>query len=499
MGKDQNVIIIGAGIGGLTTSIRLALKGFNVTVLEKNSHPGGRCGHFAKDGHRFDTGATFMMMPEVYRKTYSSFGKDITSELDLHQSDPIYRVKFNNGTDIKFTPDLSDLQQQLEGIEPGSYNTFLKLLHQGHKAYRLAMKHVIDHNYTSYFDKDMPRQLYILFRFKAFVNHYKYISRKFRNDALRDLFTFQNLYLGQNPRNSSGIFFFMPFMELTSGVYYPKGGMHQIIKNIVDIAGETGVDIRLNTPVSEIRVNKGKAEGVVINDGTFLPADIVIANADLPYVYNKLIPQSRKARKINKMKYACSAISYHWGVDTVFSGLEQHNVFVSDNHKETFDTIFKKKRLPDEPAIYVHSPVRSDPSAAPEGHDSMSAIVHVGHVDGQTAEEWQEMKQNAREIIIKRLEEEGLKDFEKHIKFEICHTPPDFQSEFNLTRGAVFGSLAHNVMQMAYFRPGNRHDKYKNLYFVGGSTQPGGGMPLSLLSAKLVSERIMKNFGNQKN
>jgi len=497
MGNNRNAIIIGAGIGGLSTSIRLALQGYKVTVFEKNAHAGGRCGHFEKEGHRFDTGATFLMMPEVYNNTYASFGKEMTSELDLHQSDPIYRVKFNNGVDIKFTPDLSDLQRQLELIEPGSYNKFLKLLHQGHKAYKLAMKHVIDHNYTSYFDKDMLRQIMILFRFHAFSNHYRFISRKFRNEALRDLFTFQNLYLGQNPRQSSGIFFFMPFMELTSGVYYPKGGMHQIIKNMLDIAGDSGVDFQLSTPVSEIRVNKSKAEGVVLNDDTFIPADIVIANADLPYVYNNLIPKSRQARKINRMKYACSAIAYHWGVDKVYPGLEQHNVFVSDKHKESFDTIFKKKRLPEEPAIYVHSPIRSDSSAAPEGQDSMSAIVHVGHVDGQTDEEWQEMKENARKIIIRRLEHEGLKDFEKHIKFEVCHTPKNFESEFNLTRGAVFGSLAHNVMQMAYFRPGNRHDKYKNLYFVGGSTQPGGGMPLSLLSAKLVTERITKNFGNQ--
>jgi phytoene desaturase len=495
MGKDRNVIIIGAGIGGIATSIRLALQGYKVIVFEKNSQPGGRCGHFEKEGHRFDTGATFLMMPEVYRNAYAAFGKEITTELDLHQSDPIYRVKFNNGIDIRFTPDLSDLQQQLELIEPGSYNKFLKLLHQGHKAYQLAMKHVIDHNYTSYFDKDMPRQLYILFRYNAFANHYKYISRKFSHEALRDLLTFQNLYLGQNPRKSSGIFFFMPFMELTSGVYYPKGGMYQIIRNMVEIARDAGVAFQLDTPVTEIRTNKNKAEGVVLNGGTFIPADIVIANADLPYVYDHLIPQSRQAAKISRMKYACSAIVYHWGVNKVFPGLEQHNVFVSDNHKETFDIIFKEKRLPREPAIYVHSPVRSDPSAAPPGQDSMSAIVHVGHVDGQSEDEWIDMKKNARKIIIRRLEQEGMTDFEKHIKFEVCHAPKNFQSQFNLTRGAVFGSLAHNVMQMAYFRPGNRHNKYHNLYFVGGSTQPGGGMPLSLLSAKLVTERITNNYG----
>jgi len=493
MTKDKKAIIIGAGVGGLTTAINLSQKGFQVTVLEKNLQPGGRCGNIVKNGHRFDTGATFLMMPEIYEEAYSRFGRYMDEELDLHQLDPVYRLRFKTGEEINFTPDLLSLKKQLEAIEPGSYSNFLRLLPEGHRAYKQAIKHVIDHNYTTLLDVTLFKQLYILLRYKAFTNHYRFIKRHFKNEILRNLFTFQNLYLGQNPLESSGIYFFMPFMELTSGVLYPKGGMHQVIVNLVSIAEQSGVSLSLNSTVSKIRVEQGMARGVEMKDGSFLEADIIIANADLPYVYNNLLPTGRTARRLNKKKFTCSAIAFHWGLDTVFPGLEQHNVFVSESHKDNFDKIFKHKSLPDEPTIYVHSPVRCDPSAAPTGQDSLTAIVHAGHIDGQEEQDWQEMKARARKAIIKRLEDEGMKDFEKHIKFEICHTPITYQSHFNLTKGAVFGSLAHNILQMGYFRPHNRHKEYKNLYFVGGSTQPGSGMPLSLLSAKLVTERIIKN------
>ncbi len=187
---------------------------------------------------------------------------------------------------------------------------------------------------------------------------------------------------------------------------------------------------------------------------------------------------------------------FHWGVDQVYPQLGQHTVFVSSRHKESCKKIFSENSFADEPSIYVHSPVRSDTSAAPEKQDSITAIVHTGNLDDKTGMDWKAVKEQTRTAILKRLEEEGLKDFEKHIKFEICFTPNEWESVFNLTRGGTFGSLAHNIMQMGFLRPANYHKKYRNLYFAGGSTQPGSGMPLSLLSAKLVTERIDRTYGN---
>jgi len=495
MGQEKRVIVIGAGIGGIVAAGSLARKGYAVTIFEKNSHPGGRCGTFVKDGHRFDIGATFLMMPGIYKEAFSAVGKSMTDELTLYRMDPVYKVKFPRDKEILFTSDLAELQTQLEQIEKGSYARFLKLMSKGFEIYEKSMP-LIDRNYFRFFDFSLLKYPFLLFKYKAFHNHYKYISRFFKSEELRAFFTFQNLYLGQDPFHASGMYTFLPFMELADGVFFPKGGMHAVAESLLSAAKEHGVNLFLNSPVEKIEVDGRRAKGVTLEDGSFHSADIIISNADLPYVYNKLLPVSMKAKRLSRSKYSCSAIVFHWGIDKVYPQLGQHNVFVSDKHKESCETIFRDNSFAGDASIYVHSPVRSDKSAAPENQDSITAIVHTGNIDDKQSNDWEALKEKARNAVLKRFEEEGLPEFEKHIKFEICFTPSSWKSVFNLTRGGTFGSLAHNLLQMAFFRPGNHHKKYRNLYFAGGSTQPGSGMPLSLLSAKLVTERIERTNRN---
>jgi len=495
MNKGKKVIIIGSGIGGIATAGALAHKGYQVSIYEKNGFPGGRCGTYVKDGHRFDIGATFLMMPGIYEEAFSAVGKNMWEELNLHRVDPIYRVKFRGDREISFTSDLSSLQRQFEDLEKGSYGRFLKLMGKGFEIYEKAMP-LIDRNYFRILDPSLLKYPYLLYRYKAFHRQYSYISSFFKSKELRALFTFQNLYLGQNPYSASGMYTFLPFMELADGVYFPEGGMHAVAASLLSAAEESGVKVFLHTPVAKIELKGKRASGVTLEDGSFHACDMLVANADLPYVYNRLLPAGRRARRLSRKKYSCSAIVFHWGLDRVYPQLGQHNVFVSDRHKEACRTIFRENGFSEEPSIYVHSPVRSDPSAAPASQDSISAIVHTGNYEKNQNVDWGAIKVRARSAIINRLKEEGLEDFDKHIKFEICFTPDTWVSEFNLSRGGTFGSLAHNLMQMGFLRPENYHKKYRNLYFAGGSTQPGSGMPLSLLSAKLVTERIERTYRN---
>jgi len=222
-------------------------------------------------------------------------------------------------------------------------------------------------------------------------------------------------------------------------------------------------------------------------------ADLVVANADLPYVYSRLLPKSRLSERLKKKEYSCSAIVFHWGVDKVYPQLDHHSIFLNDPYKEGMEKIFNEKSVSVQPSFYIHAPVRTDKSAAPENQDTLSVIVPVGHVDEKVDQDWQQMKQTARDGVIRRLKEAGLADIEEHIKFETCYMPKTWESYCNVTNGSVFGSLSHTILQMGYFRPHNRHRKYKNLYFAGGSTHPGNGIPLVLLSAKLTSERILNN------
>lgn len=495
MNKGKSVIIIGSGIGGIVTAGNLARKGYDVTIFEKNGFPGGRCGRYDKDEHRFDVGATFLMMPGVYKEAFASVGKSMNEELKLTRIDPIYRIKFPGEKEILFSSDLPTMQSQFEAMERGSYGRFLKLLNKGFNIYDKSMR-LIDRNYFKVLDLSLIKYPFLLLKYKAFHNHYRYISRYFKSEELRALFTFQNLYLGQNPYAASGMYTFLPFMEISDGVFFPEGGMHAVAESLLSAAREQGVKLKLNSPVAKIEVDNKLAKGVTLKDESFHPADIIVSNADLPYVYGTLLPPNRKAKHFKRLKYSCSAMVFHWGLDKVYPQLKQHNVFVSEKHKESCKIIFQENSFAEDPSIYVHSPVRSDKTAAPENQDSITAIVHTGNLEEKDNYNWEELKEKTRNSILKRFEEEGLVDFEKHIKFEVCFTPASWKSVFNLTRGGTFGSLAHNLLQMGFLRPDNHHKKYKNLYFVGGSTQPGSGMPLSLLSAKLVSERIERTEKN---
>ncbi|MGD0342144.1 MAG: phytoene desaturase family protein, partial [Bacteroidales bacterium] len=326
---------------------------------------------------------------------------------------------------------------------------------------------------------------------RAYISNWKYARKFFRHPHLMMAYTFQNIYIGQSPFNSPALFSMVPAAELTEGSFFPVGGMYSIVKKLFVAAESMGVRFHFSSGVKKINITGKNAEGITLDDGREIKADIIVANADLPYVYRSLLPDRRKSEKIDKMSYSCSAICFHWGIDKVYPELKHHNVFLSDNFKAGLDRIFIDKTLGDQPSFYLHAPVRTDSSAAPEGQETISIVAGAGHVDKTKAQDWNLLKQKTRKAVIERLKKLGLSDIEEHIKFEICYTPESWETVCNISKGSVFGSLSHNMMQMGYFRPHNRHNKYHNLYFVGGSTHPGNGIPNILMSSKLVTERIM--------
>jgi phytoene desaturase len=331
----------------------------------------------------------------------------------------------------------------------------------------------------------------MLIKLKTYISNYRYVKKFFSNTHLRMAYTFQNIYVGQSPFNSPALFSMVPAAELTEGSFFPKGGMYKIVEKLLSAASSSGVKFHFNMPAIKINVKSNHAEGIIFQDGSEIKADIIVANADLPYVYRKLLPDRGKSRQLDRLKYSCSAICFHWGLDKVYPQLGHHSVFLSDGFREGLDKIFIDKSVSDHPSFYIHAPVRTDPGAAPANQDTLSFIVGTGHLDSKKKQDWEELKKKTRDALIQRLHQLGLEDIEHHIKFEVCYTPESWESACNISRGSVFGSLAHNLMQMGYFRPHNQHSRYKNLFFVGGSTHPGNGIPNVLLSAKLTAEKIL--------
>ena len=495
--ENKTAVIIGAGIGGIATSVFLARAGYSVKVYEKNPFPGGRCSQMIRDGHRFDMGATIYLMPSVYKSVFEAMGLKVEDCFEALPLKTIYTVYFGDGTAIPFSTHADIMQPQLEKTEPGSYKKAQQYVATGYGLFKMAMDKLLGRNFERLFDFVTPGNALLLLKLKTYMRHVDYVRKFFRHPHLRKAFTFQNIYVGQDPYRAPALFTMLPAAELTEGSLCPAGGMYRITETLISAAEKLGVQFFYGKPVVRIIVNGNKAEGIVLHDGESIKTDIVIANADLPYVYRELLPDKKVSAKIDKLKYSCSAVVMHWGLDKAYPQLGHHSVFLSTSYRKNLRRIFRGKSLADNPSFYVHAPSRTDPSAAPAGGDTLSVIIPSGHVDPRKPQNWSGLQHKARIAVLNRLKKLGLTDIEEHIKFEFTYLPGDWKSTFNLSRGATFGSLAHSIFQMGYFRPQNRHRRYRNLYFAGGSTHPGNGIPLVLLSAQLTTERILKENPNR--
>jgi phytoene desaturase len=493
--KSQSVIIIGAGIGGICSAIHLAKRGLHVTVYEKNPNPGGRCDWIEREGHHFDTGPTLMVMQPVYEAEFSALGGSMFDLLDLKKVDPSYRLVFDDGSQLALTADLKSLRDQLETIEPGSYQGFIRYHEEGERHYHLAMEKLVNRDFRRFSDFVNLNNLPLLYQLKPLVNHYSHMARYFKNPRLKSAFTFQDVYMGLSPFEAPATFSLMPYTELEHGVWYPKGGMYSIVNVLMSLAHEAGVEFAFDTTVEKIIINGNRVEELVLEHNTRVSADVILANADLPFVYTDLLPVDFRAEKISRKKFSCSVISFFWGMDKSYQALGPHTLFIADDFQSNFDTITKKLGLPENPSVYIHAPTQLDPSMAPTGEDTLIAVVPVGHLSENGQQDWDALTDQARTQVFRRLALLGINDLEEHIKFEISFTPLSWKKRYNLVKGSTHG-LSHNLSQLAYFRPSNHHPKYRNLYFVGASTYPGTGIPTAMISARLVAQRIVDELGS---
>ena len=403
MTGKKSAVIIGAGIGGIATAIFLSKNGYNVSVFEKNSSPGGRCGQLIRDGHRFDLGATMLMMPDIYREIFDSLGIPLFEKNEIKPLDNLYKIYFDNNEVIAFTTDKERMKIQHEKIEPGSYAKSQKYVADGYEIFQIGINKLIGRNFDNVFQFANFRNIGMLIKLKTYISNWRYVKKFFRDPHLRMAYTFQNIYVGQSPFDSPALFSMVPAAELTEGSFFPMGGMYTIVENLLSEATASGVVFNYNKPVKNIRTKGKRAESIVLEDGSEVVADIVIANADLPYVYRKLLPDRMKSRRLDKLKYSCSAICFHWGLDKVYPQLGHHSVFLSDGFREGLDRIFKDKSISDHPSFYIHAPARSDKSAAPEGEDTLSFIVGSGHVDRLKKQDWDDLKRKTHIAVVSRL------------------------------------------------------------------------------------------------
>ena len=491
--RAPSVVIIGAGIGGIATAAHLAQRGMRVTVVEKNGWPGGRCDHFERGGHHFNTGPTLLIMPLVYEQEFAALGVSLRERLDLRRVDPTYHLVFDDGSQLALTSDLKRMSDQLEAIEPGSFRGFLRYLGEGARHYHLAMDRLVERDFRTASEFFAFSNAPLLFSLKPLAPHYHHMGSYFHEPRLKAAFTFQDVYMGLSPFQAPSTFSMMAATELLHGVWYPKGGMYSVVRELMEVARAAGVAFLFHAAVGRIDIADGRARGVTLVDGRRLEADAVVANADLPYVYQRLLPDDGIARQLERKQFSCSAISFFWGVDKTYPQLEPHTLFLADAYRDNFERISARRDLPENPSLYIHAPARLDADAAPAGEDTLIAVVPVGHLDDSGQQDWRRIRARARQAVFNRLRLVGVTDLQEHLKFEVNYVPLSWRKRYNLARGATHG-LAHTLTQLGYLRPHNRHPLYHNLYFVGASTHPGTGVPTALVCAHQVADRLTEEI-----
>jgi phytoene desaturase len=477
-------------MGSLAAAIRLAAKGFEVVVFEKNDRLGGRMGRLEADGFTFDTGPSLLLMTDTYRELFASAGRDLDDYVRLIPLDGQYRVTFGDGDVLTIRRTLPELIKELERIEPGVTPRFYRFLEDACNKYRIGRSEFVERDFEGARDFFGLRNLKLLLRTRALNNYYRSVSRFFRTDKLRQAFSLQTMYLGLSPFEAPAVYSLLPYTELAEdGLWFPEGGMYSLIEAMERLATELGVTFHLNSPVEEVVVSKGRASGVRV-DGGEIGADAVLVGADLPYAYRELLGDSAdkdfKLRRREKLRYTASAFMLYLGVDRKLDHMLHHNFYLSGRYRENFEAIFRDHRLPEDPSFYAVVPSKTEPHLAPEGMESFFVLVPVPHLGEQV--DWERDGTAFKERIYELLEKRcGVK--RDWVVFERVRTPLDWRSEYNLEEGAAFG-LGHGILQVGYFRPPMVSKGVEGLYFVGASTRPGTGVPLVTIGARLVAERI---------
>jgi phytoene desaturase len=494
----KRVIIIGAGMGGLAAGLRLQRQGFQVTVLEKQTRPGGRSNVLQEQGFRADMGPTILVMKRAIEDTYRAIGLDLNERLSFVQLDPNYRIYYHDDTSLDLYPNMARLAQEVEKVRPGTAERLFRFLGESAKKYELGMEFVT-RNFDHLTDLANPVAGLRLFSTQAYQNLFRQVDRFFKDDKLDKAFSFHSMFLGLSPFDALAMYSMITYADLALGMWYPKGGIYSVIEDMLLIAGERGVEIRTQAPVAEISIEQGRVTGVRLESGEMLPSDLVVSNADLPYTYRKLVDSRWRKdypdRRLARMQYACSGFILYLGIDRLYPHMRHQALYFCEDYRANLDAIFRTYTLPEESSFHLNNPTITDPSLAPPGHSLLYVLAPMPNL--RAGIDWVKATPVVREKLLDRLERIVDPEIRQHIVWERQYCPTDWQRDINAELGTAFGSLSQGFFQSAYFRPHNKAHDIQGLYFVGQATYPGIGMPMVHISARLLEERILKDYGRR--
>lgn len=481
-GETDHVVIVGAGLAGLSAAMRLAGAGRKVTVLERESVPGGRAGLINDTGFAFDTGPTVLTMPDLIADCFDALGESMSDWLELMPVAPLYRTFFPDGSQLDVHSDTTQMAAELERvIGRGEAEGYLKYVDFVEKLYKYEIKDFIDRNIDSPFDLLTPN-LAKLLSIGGFRKLAPKVEEYLKDPRTQRIYSFQAMYAGLSPYDALAIYAVIAYMDSVAGVFFPKGGMHALPRAMAAAAEKHGVEFRYNTTVSRVEHRGGRALAVITADGERIAADSFILNPDLPVAYRDLLGVNPVS--LRRLKYSPSCFLLLAGSNQQYSKIAHHNIHFGHQWEGVFTELIDKKQLMSDPSILVTNPTHSDPSLAPDGKEIYYVLFPTPNLDADI--DWRKETPRYRDEVIRTLEARGYVGFGDSIELEHITTPLEWEQR-GMERGAPFAA-AHSFLQTGPFRPGNMWGE--NVVFTGSGTQPGVGVPMVLVSGRLAAERI---------
>jgi phytoene desaturase len=486
---SDTTLIVGGGLGGLSAAIRLAAAGRAVTILEKNERVGGKLNLVCEQGYTFDTGPSLLTMPWVIDELFAAAGRRREDYLTFVQIEPTCRYFWSDGTRFDAFQHMPQLVQEVERIAPEDTGGLFRFLAYSSQIYDAVADTFLLRPFEGLRELITPQLARHSMRIDALRSVDAAVRSYFRSPYLRQVFNRYATYNGSSPYISPATFNVIAYIEFAEGGWYVQGGMYELGRALAQLAGELGVTIRTCTEVSEVLIRDGRACGVRTSTGDELEAGQVLVNADPQYAYHKLIPgQQAMAKRLAGLEPSCSGYILMLGVDKIYEQLAHHNIFFSDDYRREFDTIFRRRVPAADPTVYIATSARTDPQHAPPGHMNFFVLVNAPALTNKI--DWQKEAAPYRETVLRKLERMGLSDLRQHIVYEQCWSPADIAERYNATAGAIYGLSSNNPF-VAFVRPPLQARQIGGLYFVGGGTHPGGGIPLVLLSGRAVAEKML--------
>ena len=491
MSARQSAVIIGSGIGGLAVANILAKAGYQVTVYERAEMPGGRMGKLEVDGFTYDTGPSWYLMKEVFEQYFQLFDKTTSEYYELVRLSPAYKVFFETRGPITISGESEANFTQFEAIEPGAGAALRKYVADGEKNYKSAFDYFLYSTFTQPYRllrwdvvKALPSLLPVILS-----SLHTYVARRFKTAELQQILEYPSVFLGASPFNTPALYQLMSYLDFKEGVFYPKeGGMYTIAESLYTLGKELGVTYVFSAEVEKIATNRGVVSGINVN-GQKISADIVIANSDLHYTETQLLEttdQSYPESYWQKRQAGPSALLLYLGVEGPLPELEHHNLFFVRDWQKNFEDIYDNSIWPETASMYVSRTTATNPETAPEGYENLFVLVPLPPNVSQSGE----VVDRFVEHYLEQLELlSGVPSLRSRISIKEIRTPDYFAEQFFAWQNTALG-MSHTLTQSAFFRPSVKSKKVKNLYYVGGGTQPGIGVPMCIISAQLVYKHI---------